>query len=199
MEPSDEMQAIKQALRVQALADRQRQANKPALSREICGKLAQLPEYQAAATVMFYVNMAAEVETGPFLPEAQRLGKRIVIPCCIQGRIEVFRWESMDDLTPSKFGVLEPKPEVRRRSDRRVEPQEVDLVVVPGVAFDPHGGRLGHGKGYYDGLLPQMRAGTPFVALAFECQIVAEIPMQPHDVRMHKVITERTIYEALGR
>jgi 5-formyltetrahydrofolate cyclo-ligase len=193
MEHAD-LQAVKQALRIRGLAARQRQENREALGQEICRKLAELPEYQAAGTVMFYVNMPREVDTRHFLPIARQQGKRVAIPYCCQGRIEIFRWESMAELQPSKFGVLEPTPELCRQPNRAIAPDEVDLVVVPGVAFDRQGGRLGHGKGYYDGLLRQMRSGTPFVALAFECQMVPQIPMMPHDVAMHKILTERTIY-----
>jgi 5-formyltetrahydrofolate cyclo-ligase len=194
MAHADDAQAVKQALRVRGLAARQQQQNREALGREICRKLAELPEYQAAGTVMFYVNMPQEVDTRHFLPIARQQGKRVAIPYCCEGRIEIFRWESMEELKKSKFGVLEPKPELCRQRGRTIEPGEIDLVVVPGVAFDPRGGRLGHGKGYYDGLLKQMRRETPFVALAFESQMVPKIPMLPHDVAMHKVITERTIY-----
>jgi 5-formyltetrahydrofolate cyclo-ligase len=194
MAHADDVQAVKQALRLRGLAARQHQQDRETLSRAICRKLAELPEFQAAATVMCYVSMPQEVDTRHFLPLARQQGKRVAIPYCRQGRIELFRWESMDELEKSKFGVLEPKPELCRLRDRALEPHGIDLVVAPGVAFDAQGGRLGHGKGYYDGLLQRMRPGTPFVALAFESQIFPEIPMLPHDVAMHKVITERTIY-----
>ncbi len=198
MERSGEIPSSKQTLRARGLAARRGQENRETLSREICRTLAELREYQAAGTVLFYVNMPQEVDTRHFLPIAWQQGKRIVIPYCRNGRIELFRWERMEELEPSPFGVLEPKPELAQQSDRAIKPREIDLVVVPGVAFDPHGGRLGHGKGYYDRLLTQMRPGTPFVALAFQCQMVPAIPLEPHDVSMHKVITERTIYEGRG-
>jgi 5-formyltetrahydrofolate cyclo-ligase len=194
MADADDVQAVKRAIRLRGLAARERQEDRESLSRAICGKLAALPEYQAAATVMFYVNMPREVDTRHFLPLARQQGKRVAIPYCRQGQIEIFRWQSMDELEKSQFGVLEPKAELCRLRDRALEPREIDLVVVPGVAFDAQGGRLGHGKGYYDGLLARMRPGTPFVALAFESQMVPRIPMLPHDVAMHKVITERAIY-----
>ncbi len=89
------------------------------------------------------------------------------------------------------LGILEPKAEWRRCVERRVDVAELDLIVVPGIAFDHNGGRLGHGKGYYDQLLQFARPDTMLVALAFECQIFPQIPMQPHDIPMHKLITER--------
>jgi 5-formyltetrahydrofolate cyclo-ligase len=77
--------------------------------------------------------------------------------------------------------------------------EELDLVVVPGVAFDRAGGRMGHGKGYYDKLLEHARPDTPLVALAFECQLFPEIPAEAHDVFMDKVVTEAAVYEGRGR
>ncbi len=68
--------------------------------------------------------------------------------------------------------------------------KELDLILVPGVAFDARGGRTGHGKGYYDKLLENARLETPLVSLAFECQMFEEIPMQDHDIFMDKVVTE---------
>jgi 5-formyltetrahydrofolate cyclo-ligase len=70
------------------------------------------------------------------------------------------------------------------------------MVVVPGVAFDRSGGRLGHGKGYYDKLLVRIRPDAHIVAVAYECQLFPEVPMLPHDVRMHKVVTESAVYTA---
>jgi 5-formyltetrahydrofolate cyclo-ligase len=75
----------------------------------------------------------------------------------------------------------------------------LNLVMVPGVAFDRRGARMGHGKGYYDKLLEHARPDTPLVALAFECQLFDEIPTAEHDVFMDKIITEKAIYPGRGR
>ena len=71
--------------------------------------------------------------------------------------------------------------------------------MVPGVAFDRHGGRTGHGKGYYDKLLQHARPDAPLVALAFECQLFPEIPTAQHDIFMDRIITEKAIYDGKGR
>ena len=71
--------------------------------------------------------------------------------------------------------------------------------MVPGVAFDRRGARMGHGFGYYDKLLEHARPDTPLVALAFECQLFNEIPTQSHDIFMDKIITEQSIYQGKGR
>ena len=125
-------------------------------------------------------------------------GKRVVVPYCVGGQIQLFLLADVEELAAGGLGILEPKPALRGDPSRHVEPAGLDLVLVPGVAFDRRGGRLGRGKGYYDGLLAHIRPDTSLVALAFECQIVPEIPMLPHDVYMHKVITEKAIYERGG-
>lgn len=78
-------------------------------------------------------------------------------------------------------------------------PEELDLVMVPGTAFDPRGGRMGQGKGYYDRLLARVRPDAPLVALAFECQMFPEIPVAPHDVFMDVVLTETRELRGIGR
>jgi 5-formyltetrahydrofolate cyclo-ligase len=93
------------------------------------------------------------------------------------------------DVVAGFRGIPEPRPDAPP-----VSPQAVDWVLVPGVAFDVAGGRLGYGGGYYDRLLPAMRAGTPRVAAAFEAQIVAHVPRAPHDAGVDAIVTEaRTI------
>lgn len=190
-----ELQRMKAEIRAQARARRRKQENKDHLSRRICRKLAALPEYAAAGTVMFYVDTASEVRTRHFLPTAWGQGKRTVVPRCAGARLELFYVESIHELAPGTFRIPEPVAEIRSRSDRKADLSEVDLIVVPGLAFDRRGGRIGQGKGYYDRLLTTAPADTTLVALAFECQLADEIPMTLHDVYVDKVITEKGIYE----
>ena len=82
---------------------------------------------------------------------------------------------------------------------KRLAPRDLDLIMVPGVAFDREGGRTGHGKGYYDKLLEHARLETPLVALAFECQLFPQIPCESHDIYMDKVVTELSVYQGRGR
>jgi 5-formyltetrahydrofolate cyclo-ligase len=107
--------------------------------------------------------------------------------------------QNVKELAVGGFGILEPRPELRGDLAKQVKPVELDLVMVPGLAFDHRGGRLGHGKGYYDRLLDRVRRDAAVVAVAFECQVFPEIPMLEFDVFMDKVITERAIYEGRGR
>jgi 5-formyltetrahydrofolate cyclo-ligase len=196
---SDSQRDRKEALRRQAHANRQAQENKDELSQIICRKFAELPEYAAARTVMFYVDVRAEVRTRHYLPTALEHGKRIVVPYCVEGELELFHLERMDELAIGMYKILEPKEELRSLPQKEVDVAELDLIMVPGVAFDRTGARMGHGFGYYDKLLEHAPTGTPLVALAFECQLFDEIPTQAHDVFMDKIITERAIYPGQGR
>ena len=194
------VQEQKKATREQAHENRRQQENKDEFSRAICEKFVSLPEYVAARTVMFYVDVRTEVRTRDYLATALTHGKKIVVPWCNdKGELELFWLKTMDDLAIGMYKILEPKLELRNLPDRQVPVVELDLIMVPGVAFTRDGARMGHGKGYYDKLLEHARPHAPLVALAFECQLFPRIPMQIHDVFMDKVVTETTIYAGKGR
>ncbi len=193
------LREYKQQIREQAHANRKAQEDKDGLSQQICQKFAELPEYQAARTVLFYLDVRAEVRTRHYLPIALGHGKKIVVPFCVDGELELFHLENMDELSVGMYKILEPKTELRELPQKRVDVNEIDLIMTPGVAFDRRGGRMGHGFGYYDKLLCKARAETPIVALAFECQLFPEIPTQSHDIFMDKIVTEAAVYPGLGR
>jgi 5-formyltetrahydrofolate cyclo-ligase len=197
---SESMQEQKKKLREQAHANRNAQADKDDLSQEICARFAALPEYVRARTVMYYIDVRSEVRIRHALPGALAEGKKVVVPWCnAQGELELFHLESMDELAIGMYKILEPKQELRALPAKQVKAEDLDLVMVPGVAFDRTGARMGHGKGYYDKLLLHARADAPLVALAFECQLFPEIPTAPHDIFMDLLITERAIYHGKGR
>jgi 5-formyltetrahydrofolate cyclo-ligase len=197
--PSDAFRERKKTIRDQAHANRNAQADKDALSRQICAAFVALPEYAAARTVMYYVDVRSEVRTRHALPAALSHAKRIVVPYCVNNELELFWLQSMDELSIGMYKILEPKVELRALAERRIQPEELDLIMVPGVAFDRSGARMGHGFGYYDKLLQHARPDAPLVALAFECQLFPEIPTQAHDIFMDKIITEKAVYAGRGR
>ncbi len=194
-----EPQEIKKQIRAQAHANRQAQEDKDALSGKICQKFIDLPEFAAARTVMVYIDVRSEVRTRHHLPQLLKTDKRIVVPYCVERTLDLFLLENMEELAIGMYKILEPKAELREQPGKRIEVSELDLIMVPGVAFDRRGARMGHGFGYYDKLLEHARSDTPLVALAFECQLFPEIPTQAHDVFMDKIITEKAVYPGRGR
>lgn len=199
--PPADWQTRKAAIREQARKNRVAQKDKDDLSRVICGKFTALPAYQSATTVMWYVDAGSEVRTRHTLPEALTHGKRVVVPWCVveTNELELFLLEDMGELVEGAYKILEPREELRRLPAKQVRPEELDLVMVPGTAFDPSGGRMGQGKGYYDRLLAHARPDAPLVALAFDCQIFDDIPVAPHDVFMSLILTESREIRGKGR
>ncbi len=163
-------------------------------SRMIFQRLLALPQYASARHVMCYVSFRSEVQTHEFISRMWSDGKRVIVPYCTAQHLELFRLTSLDELAPGTLGILEPRAELRGQSDRRSDVQELDLLVIPGLAFDRQCGRVGYGKGYFDRLLPGARPDALLVAVAFECQLFDAVPMAPYDVRVDAVITENGIY-----
>ncbi|MFQ5988494.1 MAG: 5-formyltetrahydrofolate cyclo-ligase [Candidatus Methylomirabilales bacterium] len=192
-------QEAKAKIRRQAHDNRNAQDNKDDLSIKICEKFVSLSEYAATETIMFYLDARSEVRTRHYMPTALTSGKRIVVPYCVEDILHLFWLERMDELAIGMWKILEPLEELRHVPEKKVDVTELDLVMVPGVAFDRRGARMGHGKGYYDKLLQNARQDAPFVALAFECQLFPEIPTAPHDIFMDKIITEEAVYSGRGR
>jgi 5-formyltetrahydrofolate cyclo-ligase len=196
---SPDLATRKTEIRKAAHAARKAQPDKDAVSRQITDRMMGLAPYQSAGTVMFYVDVRDEARTRHALPAAIASDKQVVIPFCVDGELELFHLESMNELEEGAYRILEPRAELREVPEKRVAVAALDLILVPGVAFDRRGGRTGHGKGYYDKLLQHASPQTPLVALAFDCQIFDEIPMQSHDIFMDLVVTESAVYEGLGR
>jgi len=169
-------------------------------SKKIEKKLFALPEFQRAKTVMFYVSFRSEVKTEKMIRNALNLGKRVAVPIVDREKITVSEIKNLrKELSKGSFGLREPKKEFRRRVDQK----KIDLVVVPGVVFDRTGGRLGYGRGYYDRFLRSrpiaLRMGRSahcvLIGLAFDLQIVREIPLVEKDVRVNKIVTESGIID----
>jgi 5-formyltetrahydrofolate cyclo-ligase len=178
---------------------RARQPREEALAKsaQIQGILFELPEFREAKTVSFYVTKpgSGEVDTEQMIRASLRMGKRVLLPVVEKTAKKLALSELMDfeeELAPGAFNVPEPKSEYRRLMHAR----ECALIIVPGIAFDLHGHRMGFGGGYYDRLLREMaslRLGIPFVGLAYELQVVDKLPHTWHDVAVHILVTEQRV------
>jgi 5-formyltetrahydrofolate cyclo-ligase len=169
-----------------------------AKSSQIQKLLFSLPEFQRAKTICFYVAKGNEVQTECMIKESIKQGKHVLVPITDKksGRLVLSELSDYDaELEPGAFGVLEPKPACRRI----VPATQVELIIVPGVAYDLRGHRLGHGKGYYDRFLrgvSSLGTGVLFIGLAYESQVLDKIPCGPSDVVVHKIVTEKRVINA---
>jgi len=194
----------KNAMRRQAYDARAAQPDKDKVSTIICEKFMNLPKYERAGMVMWYLDCRSETRTRAAIPAALESDKKIIVPYCTvadngENKLGLWYLESMDELIIGKWNILEPPKERWGEIGKEVEPEELDLVMVPGVGFDRQGGRMGNGQGYYDRLLVRIRPDAPLVAICYEAQLFDEILVGPHDIFMDKVITEKTIYIGKGR
>ena len=140
---------------------------------------------------MVYASFRSEVDTASVISWCREQGKRIALPKVTGvGTMEVFLvGDPQVDLEAGVWGIPEP-----RSGLERARPSEIDVVIVPGVAFDLHGGRLGYGGGYYDTYLPSVPADRLLVGIAFRAQVVDCVPMGPHDRRMDVLVTEDCVH-----
>ena len=158
-------------------------------SQNIQGRLGLLPPFENAAVVFFYVALPDEVQTRGLISAALARGKRVAVPVVEEGAVQLVAIEVTSVDFKSRTGSLGFSEPVKG-TDSPLAAELIDLVVVPGVAFDPGGGRMGFGKGYYDRFLSRCRLVTTFVGVAFECQLVGEVPLGVHDILMDYIITE---------
>lgn len=172
----------KEALRKEILA-RRRAAFSPSLSAEICERAAALEAFRNASSVMVYFGTGSEVDTSRLLALCHRSGKKIAAPRVLNAKDMEAAWLGPGGFVRGSFGIWEPTGDVAA---------DVDLIFVPGVVFDKNKNRIGYGKGYYDRFLEGQHAVT--VGLAFSCQLVPEIPADPHDRQLDMILTEEGVY-----
>lgn len=158
-----------------------------ARSKQIAGHFCFWPFYQGARTVMFYLAMPDEPQTEAMIQDALRRGKRVCVPLLGEkyGEMTAALITSLDDLVTGKMGLKMPAPD----KAEIISPADIDLVVVPAVAFDRDGNRLGMGAGYYDRFLTQSR-DCLFLGITWACLLVDSLPHEEHDVRMQCLLTE---------
>lgn len=152
-------------------------------SRRICEAIAQRPEWSRAKTVLFFAPQEREPDVE--LLCSPSLEKRLVYPKVIGDTLALYAVDSIYDLVPAQWGLREP----RENEQMLVQSHEVDLVLVPGVAFTKSGLRCGRGGGFYDRLLGELPASTAKIGVCFSEQIVDELPTEPHDLAVDFVVS----------
>ena len=178
----------KPALRARALAARAALPStaRAAASATIRDRPRALPELETAGRVLGYAAFGDEVDLDPLLAQLIADGVAVHLPYVEPAGIAVARVADLADLTTGYRGVREPPAGSRRPA----AVEELDVALVPGVAFDHRGGRLGYGGAHFDRLLARMRPGAARIGVAFSAQMLEEIPVEPHDVRLDMVVTE---------
>ncbi len=189
----------KQQQRQIAYDVRNLQPNKDVLSKKICQQVIDDSIYQSSDTVMWYVHCRSEVRTIDALKNVLKDTKRIVVPYCTKDKNErnclgLWLLEDFSELVPGTWGILEPPVSRWGETEKNVQPEALDFIVVPGVAFDVSGGRLGNGAGYYDRLLNAVRDDTHLMAIGYESQLCEQVLMDKYDVYMDCVLTEKNKY-----
>ena len=162
----------------------ERRRKSAAIQRKIC----RLTAFRRAKTVCCYVSLPYEVQTWRIIEEMLVQGKRVVVPVMQPKTKRLWLSEIRDpahELARGAFGVWEPVPSARRP----VRARDVNLVLVPGLAFDHHGHRVGHGHGYFDRFLARLPQTTPTVGLAFRFQLLDRLPTAAHDHAVRTVLT----------
>ncbi len=168
-------------------------AQRASLSKTITAHVLALSTYAAARCVMAYGSIGSEFETAAFIADLRTKGKTLVLPRAPRGSraLELYAVGDPErDVAPGVWGIPEPRPDVCRA----VPLEEIDFVLVPGVAFTARCERLGYGGGFYDALIGRFSRRPALVAAGFGLQIVPELPVSPTDQDVDLVVTEDTAY-----
>jgi 5-formyltetrahydrofolate cyclo-ligase len=147
-----------------------------------------MPEYAAAVSVALYCAVNNEVSAEKVMHHALLAGKALFLPA-VEGNSMFFRrLTDPEDLVPGRFGIKQPVA-----GSVAAKPEEIELIVVPGVGFDLSGQRIGYGKGYYDRALHRLEGKGMLTAFCYEFQLVESLAGEPHDVKMDRIITEQRL------
>lgn len=158
-------------------------------SKRMGGQIAALQAFRDAELIMLYHSFKSEAGTLPLLQYCFNTNKKVVLPRVAGSELEAWLIPSLDALKPGSMGIMEPDPQLCEL----IDPALIDLVIVPGIAFDSVGGRIGYGKGYYDRFLPSLRSDVPKLGLAYDFQVLPRLPQEKTDVRMDAIVTEKGI------
>jgi 5-formyltetrahydrofolate cyclo-ligase len=188
------VEELKARLRTSALDARRRLSARERhdASAAIAERLLRQPELRRPGHVLVFAAMDDEADLAGAIGPLRERGVRTLFPRVRGDDLELVAASDLLTLKLGYRGVREP-------SGPRIDPGIVDVAVVPGVAFDPHGGRLGHGGGHYDRLLARLPSDCLRVGVCFSAQVVPRVPRQDHDEPVDLVITERARYRTRAR
>lgn len=188
------MDDLKARLRASALDARRRltAGERRAASTSIVERLLRQPELQRPAHALLYAALSEEADLAAAVGPLRERRIRTLFPRVRGEGLELVAASDLLTLQLGYRGVREP-------TGPRIDPEVVDVAVVPGVAFDPHGGRLGHGGGHYDRLLAQLPEECLRIGVCFACQVVPRVPRLGHDEPVDVVLTERARYRTQAR
>lgn len=161
-------------------------------SRQIAERLWTRRAFVEAERVLFYAAREGEVETLPLLTRWLAEGRRAIFPRVEGGEMVLMEVRDLADLSPGYRRVLEP----RRGGGRVIPLAEVEVALVPGLAFDLEGNRLGQGGGHYDRVLARLSPSTLTIGLAFDFQVLGRLPVEVHDVPVDLIVTETRVIGA---
>ncbi|MBU4304198.1 MAG: 5-formyltetrahydrofolate cyclo-ligase [Candidatus Omnitrophica bacterium] len=181
-----EKQQIRQAILKKLKAQREELRQKKSLN--IKKQLFSQPPFITADTVMFYIAKDGEVDTTAMIKDALEMGKKVVVPVTLVKEKKIIPSQMIDyprELEEGPYGIYQPK----RRYVRKVPLKDIDVIIVPGIAFDRKGNRLGRGGGYFDRFLAKLKKrNIPMFGIAFKFQILKQIPVFFHDIPVDKLI-----------
>jgi len=191
------MSTSKNSLRQEVLAKRDAisQATRQAYTVDLLVNISSLPEWKKANTVLLYLGIKTEFDPTPLVEAALSMEKMVVLPRILkaENRLEIRQIQSLDqDLVSGVWGLREPDPS----SCPEIEPAKLDFVLVPGVAFDLQGNRMGYGAGFYDRLLSDQRLVAPRISAFFSEQLVDQVPHEAHDLPVDIMVMPRQILRA---
>ena len=184
MEPDLSEKAALRA-RIRAERDRISQEARRERARHVEEALFALPRVRTAGGVALFWSFGSEIPTEGMAARVLDEGKRLLLPFLTGDGMEMAAVADLAELEPTSYGPREP------RDRRAVDPAVIDVIVVPGLAFDRRGHRLGYGGGRYDRYLARLRPDASRIGIGFEAQVVEHLPADDGDERVHIVVTER--------
>lgn len=153
------------------------------MSTEITNRVLALASWQEAGTLLLYYPLTDEVDVRPLIKDAYKNGKKVLLPVVKGDELELHLYEGESSLREGAFGIMEPTGALFAPENYG----EIELAIIPGMAFDGAGHRLGRGKGYYDRLLPQLKTAR-LTGICFPFQLLDEVPAEVHDIPVHEVV-----------